>query len=789
MTMKKSLLILTALAVGGAFATDIPWDPETKAHELGADDVITFSSNQTINGDYTFTGTGTIKQTAGELKLSYTPLTAGYPFINFAGRIVIENATLNGDLGLHGEGKGGQANHCIGENSTLVLKNATFNPICRQSANTYLASLVIEPGANGEGSKLVNTVCRSGSGHGAHVTVTGAISGSGDLDFEGASRKFELQGDNSGYSGEMYVHGTRGDGFSFRYAQAGSAAASFVHDRTECVYIYANTNEEIALGAFSNGVHTAAIDIASRGPVVKIGAREGTDSYISVPFITNPVTLKKVGDETTLTLAEGVAFRNDSILDLTENANVLLDPNGLSNVIVRVSGPTTIAFANGVRATVDDEGVVTLSRAEEGDEIATARLGAIERLVDGAYVAPAKIVVPEGVRFTLGRGQTINATIEGAGRFGVSDGQFWGLRNSTMTGFTGILELGPSARVYPTMEGQVFGGGSAAQIVMKGAEISCGDETGAYLDKPYEIMEGTENSIWAKNANMRVGSLTGKGYLTYNTSERRGPQLNGDNREFEGTVRLYSGWRHEAPPTGFYGNHAGSAKAVWLLQDDWNISRDGSLTYTIMNVNVNGDPIQFGAFRQTGPKASIRIGSTAQGQNRDGMKVEVGARGDVDSIINGHFTCSRIAFKKVGAESCLMLGTGFGAEANSTFNFAEGTLGFNLPGADGAMTTLTSYGVTIAEGVKIRVAMTADQFAALDPTVVYEVAKLPSKPTFKPASELFVDGAAAEQPEGASWKLKYWKVRFEERPATETAAAYTATVLRYSPGGVVIIVR
>ena len=164
--MKKSLLILTALAAGGAVAADIPWDPETKAYDLGADDVITISVNQTINGDYTFTGSGTIKQTAGELKLSYTPLTAGYPFINFAGRIVIENATLNGDFGLHGEGKGGQANHSLGENSTLVLKNATFNPICSQSANTYLASLVIEPGANGEGSKLVNTVCRSGWGQG-----------------------------------------------------------------------------------------------------------------------------------------------------------------------------------------------------------------------------------------------------------------------------------------------------------------------------------------------------------------------------------------------------------------------------------------------------------------------------------------------------------------------------------------------------------------------------------------------------------------------------------------------
>ena len=780
----KSLLILSALAAGGAFAADIPWDSETKTYDLGADDVITFSANQTINGDYTFTGSGTIKQTAGELKLSYTPLTAGYPFINFAGRIVIENAVLNGDFGLHGEGKNGQANHSLGENSTLVLKNATFNPICRQSSNTYLASIVVEPGANGEGSKLVNTVCRSGWGQGAHVTVTGAISGSGNLDFEGASRKFELRGDNSGYSGEMYVHGTTGDGFSFRYAQAGSAAASFVHDRTERVYIYANTNEEIALGAFSNGVHTAAIDIASRGPVMKIGAREGTDSYISVPFITNPVTLKKVGAETTLTLAEGVAFKNDSVLDLTENANVLLDANGLSNVIVRVVAPTTLSFTSGVQAAIDEEGVVTLSCAEElaEGELRTARLGTIDRLVDGAYVGPTKIVVPEGVRFTLGRGQTINATIEGAGRFGVSDGQFWGLRNSTMTGFTGVLEFGPSVRVYPTMEGQGFGGGGAAQIVMKGAEISCGNETGAYLDKPFEIVEGTTNNIWSVNGNMSVGALTGKGYLTYNTSERRGPQLNGDNREFEGTVRLYSGWRQLAPPTGFYGNHAGSAKAVWLLQDDWAVYRDGNITYTLFDQDVNGDPIQFGAFCQTGANAWIRAGST--NQYRHGMKIEVGAREDVDSVINGKFGCSRIAFTKVGAKSCLMLGTGFGAVANSTFNFAEGTLGFNLPGADGAMTTLTSYGVTIAEGVKIRVAMTQAQYEALDLNEEYLVAKLPTNPGYKPETELVVDGAVLDTPAAAKWG-----VRFKSFPSVGVTPEYVGVVLCRRFAGLMIIVK
>ena len=436
------------------------------------------------------------------------------------------------------------------------------------------------------------------------------------------------------------------------------------------------------------------------------------------------------------------------------------------------------------RAAIDEEGVVTLSCAEElaEGELRTARLGTIERLVEGAYVGPTKIVVSEGVRFTLGRAQTIDATIEGAGRFGVSDGQFWGLRNSTMTGFTGILELGPSARVYPTMESQGFGGGGAAQIVMKGAEISCGNDTGAYLDKPFEIVEGTANNIWSVNGNRSVGALTGKGYLTYNTSEKRGPQLKGDNREFEGTVRLYSGRLHVAPPTGFYGNHAGSAKAVWLLQDDWAIYRDGNITYTLMDQDVNGDPIQFGAFCQTGANAWIRAGSTKQ--NRDGMKIEVGAREDVDSVINGKFTCSRIAFTKVGAKSCLMLGTGFGAEANSTFNFAEGTLGFNLPGADGAMTTLTSYGVTIAEGVKIRVAMTQAQYEALDLNEEYLVAKLPTNPGYKPETALLVDGAVLDTPAAAKWC-----VRFKSFPAVGETPAYVGVVLCRRFAGLMIIVK
>lgn len=749
--MKKSLLILTALAAGGAFAADIPWDPETKAYDLGADDVITFSANQTINGDYTFTGSGTIKQTAGELKLSYTPLTAGYPFINFAGRIVIENAVLNGDFGLHGEGENGQANHSLGENSTLVLKNATFSPLARNSNNTFLPSIVVNPGDNGEGSKLDNTLCRSANA-GAHVTITGALSGAGDLMFEGRSRKLELQGNNAGYSGALTVIGLAGDGFIFRNANSGSADASFDHNRPERIYIHAKTGETIALGALTTGEKTDKIDIANRGPIVEIGAREGRDSTITVPFWTNPATIRKVGDTTTFTFTEAVTFPNDTILE-AKAGTVQAGACNLSNVVVRLTAGVPVKLGENVTVALNADGNPALTGSGE------VRVGKFE--ADGM----SKIVIGEGVTLLLGCSQTITRTmVEGEGDFGFCGGRM-------------TLDVQSD---YFTMDGP-------KKLVLAGVEVYAGTSNGANIDIPLEIAAGTTNKVHATNANLTIRDLTGSGYLDYYSDEKRGPQVKGDCSGFAGTLRLWGGWRKNAPPTGWYGNAAGSANAVWILNQDWYVGRDGDMSYTFFDQDLKGEALKFGAMIQEAPDCRLRAGSTRQ--VRDGMKIEVGAREDVDSVINGKFTCSRVALKKVGAGSCLTLGTGFGAVANSTLDIAEGTLGFNLPGEDGAVTTLTDYSVTIAEGVKVRVAMTAEQFSALKRNAGYEVAKLPSNPGFKPETELYVDGVAAEQLEGVDWKVASWKVRFESRAATETAAAYTAAVLRYRPSSITIIVR
>lgn len=754
MAMTRSVLVLTALAAGGAFAVDVPWDPETKAYELGADDVITFSANQTINGDCSFTGSGTIRQTAGTLKLSYTPLAAGYPFIDFAGRIVIENATLNGDFGLHGEGRNGQANHSLGENTTLVLKNATFSPLAQGSNNTYLPTVVVNRGDNGEGSKLDNTVCRSANA-GAHVTMTGSLSGDGDLAFEGRSRKFELQGDNAGYSGELTVTGLAGDGFHFRNATSGSAAASFVHNRPERIYIHARTDETIAFGALTTGEKTDKIDIVNRGPVIEIGARVGADSTITVPFWTNPPTVRKVGESTTLTLTDAVTFPNDAILE-AKAGTVQASACNLSNVVVRLTAGASVKLGENVTVALDGEGNPVLAGSGE------VRVGKFE--ADGM----SKIFIGDGVTLLLGCPQTITRTmIDGEGDYGFG---LCGGRRMTLN----------VQSDYFTMDGP-------KKLILAGVEVYAGTANGANIDIPLEIVAGTTNKVHATNANLTIRDLTGGGYLDYYTDDNRGPQVKGDCSGFSGTLRFWAGWKKLAPPTGLYGNAAGSANAVWIFNQDWYVGRDGDISYTFMEQDVNGAALAFGAMIQESPNCRFRAGSTKQ--YRHGMKIEVGAREDVDSVINGRFGCSRIALKKVGAGSCLTLGTGFGAVAASTFDIAEGALGFNLPGADGAVTTLTDYGVTIADGVKIRVAMTADQFAALDRNTAYEIAKLPSKPTFKPASEIYVDGVAAEQEEGAELKLRFWKVRFEDRPATETAAAYTAAVLRYQPAGIVVLVR
>ena len=208
------------------------------------------------------------------------------------------------------------------------------------------------------------------------------------------------------------------------------------------------------------------------------------------------------------------------------------------------------------------------------------------------------------------------------------------------------------------------------------------------------------------------------------------------------------------------------------------------MTYTITVDDVNGDPVQFGVLRQTGPDAYIRIGSTANNTYRNDTKIEVGAIPGGESVINGKFSVSTVRFTKLGATSWLTLGQGFAAVAGSTFNFSAGGICFNLPAGETEPTSLIGHTVTFDPSVKIRVAMTQAQYEALDLDEEYLVAKLPTNPGYKPETELLVDGTVLDTPAAARWC-----VRFKSFPTVGETPAYVGAVLCRRSAGLMIIVK
>lgn len=183
-----------------------------------------------------------------------------------------------------------------------------------------------------------------------------------------------------------------------------------------------------------------------------------------------------------------------------------------------------------------------------------------------------------------------------------------------------------------------------------------------------------------------------------------------------------------------------------------------------------------GAFQQTGPKAYVNVGTS-------GTTVQVGDLSKGESVIEGQFTNNPLTLKKVGADSWLTLGTNFGMVANSTLTVSAGGLAFNLP-TDDAVTDLTGDTVTIDPSVKIRVAMTQEQYEALDLNEEYVVAKLPTNPGYKPETELLVDGTVLDTSAAAKWG-----VRFKSFPAVGETPAYIGAVLCRKTTGLIIMFR
>lgn len=351
-TLAATCAVLSTTAL---WATESTWDSSQTSWSLESGDTLTISSDATIDSTYSFTGSGTVDVTGGTLTLSYQPLTAGDPFRSFKGSLVLESGTsLTGDFTIHGEGKDGQANYNLGENMTLVMKGATVNRLSATSNGTnngYLPMVEVESGTE---NTINNTRARSGNNNGIHLTFGKGIKGAGKLTVNSASRKVALAGDNSEFTGELVVSGGAGDGLWFSGTATGNAAASFTHTRSERIYFDHENGDSTTfeLGALIATGDTTYLDVVKSGTTLKIGGRSGTNSEITAPFVSNAVTINKVGSSTSLTLGSAVEFVATSSLDVDEGT-VILDGCDISGVTTDFASGTTLKVtSNGGTAAV-----------------------------------------------------------------------------------------------------------------------------------------------------------------------------------------------------------------------------------------------------------------------------------------------------------------------------------------------------------------------------------------------------------------------------------------------------
>ncbi len=411
----------------------------------------------------------------------------------------------------------------------------------------------------------------------------------------------------------------------------------------------------------------------------------------------------------------------------------------------------------------------------------TSASGSGELVIEGSDIVYSEtlanpLTILEDAQLTLTKSQAIANTIGGPGTLVLSNMTLSENNSDYYTEFSGLIDVVNSTFHIPGTSRVWLVTPGTGRFRLRNGNINWEKTTSISsieLRAPVEVVSGTTNQISSRanyNFTLRT-TLTGGGYLRFRTGEGRGPILCGDATAFTGSIELTAG-NDYAPPTGVYGNAASSENAVWIFPDNWTYVRDGDMTYTLFDMNVNGDPVRFGALRQTGPLASIRVGSTRQVRN--GLPIEIGGRADTDSVIEGKFTISSVRLTKIGAENCLTLGTNFAFVANSTFNVTEGRLGFNLP-QDEALPSLENSEVTIDESVAIRVNMTSEQYATLRQKRAYTLARLATNPGNKPEMEIYVDGEKATGPFAKTWCVRYVDVAANEESGE---GAYVAVTLQ-----------
>ena len=366
--------------------------------------------------------------------------------------------------------------------------------------------------------------------------------------------------------------------------------------------------------------------------------------------------------------------------------------------------------------------------------------------------------VENGAKLTLASSQTVSAAFSGPGTVAFADGTFRFADVSVFDAFSGTVEIASGSYVYAPVNGQNVRLGSG-RVAISGGVLHLGNGTDVMMGNDVYVTGGTSGRLWSNRANMHVnGDITGSGTLAVGTDNERGPRLNGDNSAFSGNmiVRHTSAQYH----VGVSYAKSSSANAAWTILTD-NSNRDIFLN--------EGGTFKFGSIRMGDPFANLRAPYA-------GTQIEIGARSVADSLIAGRLVGEPMALAKVGARTCLTLGTNFNAVAGTSIDVRAGALGFVLP-LGNACASLTNCAVSLADSARLRVEMTASQYLSLGKDepgrVVALLAKVPDNFL---TTEICVDGKVVET---ANVGSRGWHVVYRYVAATPDVAAHCEAVLEY----------
>ena len=515
------------------------------------------------------------------------------------------------------------------------------------------------------GGSLENRIVKS---KGYNNIINGKISGSGTLKFATAasgatsSSYQQVNGDNSGFSGLVYIDGGTFDRFHFGRAESGSENARWVVRGTQPGLVMDDFDSPgvIKFGSFYTE------EIANDKSYIRLNSHDNT---LVIGALNGRYNNVDVTDRITLTLGDANNAK-ERIVKVGTGTLQLGDTRHFGDTII------SNGIVEAVHSAALTKGVVTFDGGslKYGDRLYTGD--------DAAWGSQSIKNSTKDVVIDTGTNDVIYATA---------------IDSSNVGGFVkkgaGTLEV----QGYSAYAGKTIVSNGTLKV---GFQYNNTDGLGGRAfeksnDAALEITLYNPSTTHANEATILTGIPNGSTVnFTVSNDDGRGLPRFTEVTTFSGILNFMT----SKTTSGGAGGLVGSAATLGSDSIEWNITGEPVNAHTrlfdVEGVN-SGAVAKFGALRQTSPNGMIY---SKYGNNT----LKIGALGK-DSVINGQIETyssdNAVTVQSIGGK--LTLGENFAVVANGGTEYT-GTATFNITG--GAFennANLSAYTVTLSDGVTL----------------------------------------------------------------------------------------